>query len=979
MDSNVLVDDNEYNADTGSIVSNGFDYKSGDKVEGSNSNSAGFVPSESDPKKSTIQRFVETPAKTSSHEATDACVNTNLFNCDDEEKNSVLGQTDISWHCLSVTIKEGWNGGKEKKIVKELSGVAMSGKLTAIIGESGAGKTTLLKALSGRGPVSSGEVLLDGEKIETSSYEFKKRIGFVARDGTFEPTATVLEAVQFSAALRLPKSENDDRVECYVQSILEALKMKSCMNTQYRFLSSGERRRLEIAVELVAQPSVLFLDEPTSGLDSYNAEVLIECLKNVAASGAAIIFVIHHPNPKIFRMIDKVVLLQGGETCLDAPTSSVEDIFAKNGLPVPPGESVSDWMLSTTLRKSKEELAALGFFVPHLSRRSCSSLRESTFRASNRTFNRRNLQFRDEDIEKDWLGIFQEFTLLCHRDFTRRKRAGTATLFQLVIVPIIWGTLLALTFTGVADFNKDDYTFESHLGALFFNFFGAAIIVISLMFNFMEQRPIFEREYNSNMYSLISYSLASLVSDGTVVTLQALMVNLVTFWGLGLQSRFYYLLLIYIAYGWSLGSLCCALGTMLTRVEDTKEMVGLALFPNFLLCGFYVAVSNISPYIQWSSWLMSLTYTFRLAIAEEFKFCGSPSARDAQMLKCSNGLKQALTGVDVYNDASILTLAQTGIYQGVDGIQEYQNLAASGDSNVALLTNSCLISPHLEFLVNSVSEDTVNSVSHTSCDISFSGILMGDINPSVGNYSFESVTGFRLIFDMIGEEKVTVHEENLFLSDPNYSGFIYFNQELATTYICKILEDDCGEKYFTYDSQEECVSTFSTLPLEEVNTFGFHVYTGNSTGCRFIHSSLAKVNPEVHCPHVSFASEKDINGNFKCDDKTLDSLHYNFSTDEYEMFERTAVLARFKNKSMARWIPKDDRLACSDITPQSVLSAMKNAGELQSIEFTCFGYLQLNEATEENLTFYWGAIFALLLLFRICFACGLRWQAKHFK
>jgi ABC-type multidrug transport system ATPase subunit len=128
------------------------------------------------------------------------------------------------------------------------------------------GKTTLLKALAGKSQC-DGILTLNGEPFDPILLQNQQRVAFVADKDAFEETATGFETIFFSARLRLPSATSDDNVKEVVDKIIHDLRLDRCMDTQCRFMSSGERRRLSLAVEMVASPIIVLLDEPTSGLD----------------------------------------------------------------------------------------------------------------------------------------------------------------------------------------------------------------------------------------------------------------------------------------------------------------------------------------------------------------------------------------------------------------------------------------------------------------------------------------------------------------------------------------------------------------------------------------------------------------------------------------------------------------------------------------------------------------------------------------
>lgn len=171
----------------------------------------------------------------------------------------------LQWN--NITVEKGG-----KVIDDNISGMSAAGYLTAIMGHSGSGKTTLLRALGGRGTYSSGQVLLDGAPIDPGTLAFQRKIAYVADSEVLEPTSTCLEAIRFSARLRLPASFSDESIDRISRSIVKELQLEHCANNYCRWLSAGEKRRTTLGLELVVNPGLALLDEPTSGLDRYVLE-----------------------------------------------------------------------------------------------------------------------------------------------------------------------------------------------------------------------------------------------------------------------------------------------------------------------------------------------------------------------------------------------------------------------------------------------------------------------------------------------------------------------------------------------------------------------------------------------------------------------------------------------------------------------------------------------------------------------------------
>ena len=196
----------------------------------------------------------------------------------------------------------------------DLSFTLRSYELLAIMGGSGTGKTTLLSLLNGTLRPQQGTITINGHDI--SEPEAKDLIGFVPQDDLLIEELTVYENLWFTAKLcfeGMPDQEIDKRVMNTLKVLgLDAakdLKVGSAIN---KFISGGQRKRLNIALELIREPAVLFLDEPTSGLSSADTETVINLLKEQTMKGKLIIVNIHQPSSDVYKLFDRLWLLDKG-------------------------------------------------------------------------------------------------------------------------------------------------------------------------------------------------------------------------------------------------------------------------------------------------------------------------------------------------------------------------------------------------------------------------------------------------------------------------------------------------------------------------------------------------------------------------------------------------------------------------------------------------------------------------------------------
>ena len=202
---------------------------------------------------------------------------------------------------LYLEVPDRDNKAQMKVLLDHVSFKALPGDMIALMGPSGAGKTTLLLTLNGYLPPSSGQVRINGEDLYAIYDALRGVIGYVPQDDIVHPELTVFEAVKYSARFRLPNDYSDAEINQRVDQTLRDLGLEAVKNLQIgkpekKVLSGGQRKRVNIALELVTDPVILFLDEPTSGLASDDTTALITLLADLTKkTGKTIIMTIHQP------------------------------------------------------------------------------------------------------------------------------------------------------------------------------------------------------------------------------------------------------------------------------------------------------------------------------------------------------------------------------------------------------------------------------------------------------------------------------------------------------------------------------------------------------------------------------------------------------------------------------------------------------------------------------------------------------------
>ncbi|BAY09838.1 ATP-binding cassette domain-containing protein [Calothrix sp. NIES-2098] len=199
-----------------------------------------------------------------------------------------------------------------KRRLDDLSFAIEPGQFVALVGGSGAGKSTLMRTLLGIEKITQGVVQINGEDLQKNYNLYRTHIGYVPQDDIIHRELTVAEVLTYAAKLRLPPDIN---LQPLVEQALEAIKMTDRRHALVSDLSGGQRKRVSIGVELLADPKLFFLDEPTSGLDPGLDKQMMLLLKDLAHQGGRTIILVTHATANITEC-DRIVFLGlGGRLC----------------------------------------------------------------------------------------------------------------------------------------------------------------------------------------------------------------------------------------------------------------------------------------------------------------------------------------------------------------------------------------------------------------------------------------------------------------------------------------------------------------------------------------------------------------------------------------------------------------------------------------------------------------------------------------
>ncbi|KAG8070337.1 hypothetical protein GUJ93_ZPchr0006g42732 [Zizania palustris] len=257
-------------------------------------------------------------------------------------------------------------------LLKGVSGAFRPGVLTALMGVSGAGKTTLMDVLAGRktGGYIEGDISISG--YPKNQETFARIAGYCEQNDIHSPHVTVYESLLYSAWLRLPPEVDSEARKMFVEEVMELVELTSLRGALVGLpgvngLSTEQRKRLTIAVELVANPSIIFMDEPTSGLDARAAAIVMRTVRNTVDTGRTVVCTIHQPSIDIFEAFDELFLMKrGGEEIYVGPlgrnSCHLIDYFedVQGVRKIKDGYNPATWMLEVTTL-AQEDILGVNF------------------------------------------------------------------------------------------------------------------------------------------------------------------------------------------------------------------------------------------------------------------------------------------------------------------------------------------------------------------------------------------------------------------------------------------------------------------------------------------------------------------------------------------------------------------------------------------------------------------------------------------
>lgn len=494
----------------------------------------------------------------------------------------------------------------ERKLLDDVQGYVRPGKLTALMGASGAGKTTLLNTLAQRinFGVVTGDFLVDGRPLPKS---FQRATGFAEQMDVHEPTATVREALRFSALLRQPREVPITEKYEYCERIIDLLEMRSIAGATIGKIGEGlnqeQRKRVTIGVELASKPELLlFLDEPTSGLDSGAAFNIIRFLRKLADNGQALLVTIHQPSAVLFEYFDELLLLKSGgrvvyHGSLGKDSRELIDYFERNGAKkCAPNANPAEYMLE-----------AIGAGNPDYKGQDWGDVWANSAEHAQRTAEihsmiseRRNAPTtRATDDDREYaMPLGTQVYSVVKRYFTAYWRTPEYVVGKMFL-HILTGLFNTFTFYHIGDSTIDQ---QSRLFSIFMTLTISPPLMQQLQPKYLEFRQIFEqREARSKIYSWFAFVTGAVLVEIPYSILAGTIYFQCWWWGaLGrYRSAFdsgytWMLLMLFELFYVSFGQLVAAMAP--------NELLASLLLPVFFLfivsfCGVVVPYAGL-PYVS---------------------------------------------------------------------------------------------------------------------------------------------------------------------------------------------------------------------------------------------------------------------------------------------------------------------------------------------------------------------------------------------
>ncbi|XP_057422969.1 ABC transporter G family member 7 isoform X2 [Lotus japonicus] len=498
------------------------------------------------------------------------------------------------------------------------------------MGPSGSGKTTLLNVLAGQLAASprlhlSGLLEFNGKPGSKNAYKF----AYVRQEDLFFSQLTVRETLSLATELQLPNISSAEERDEYVNNLLFKLGLVSCADTnvgdsKVRGISGGEKKRLSMACELLASPSVIFADEPTTGLDAFQAEKVMETLQQLAQDGHTVICSIHQPRGSVYSKFDDIVLLTEGSLVYAGPARDEPlTYFSKFGYHCPdhvnPAEFLADlisidYSSADSVYSSRKRIDGL---VESFSQRLSTVIYATPITIDDISKSRKKISQRT--VAKKKGGWWKQFWLLLKRAWmqasrdapTNKVRARMSIASAIIFGSVFWRM------------GKSQTSIQDRMGLLQVAAINTAMAALTKTTGvFPKERAIVDRERAKGSYSLGPYLFSKLLAEAPIGAAFPLMFGAVLYPMARLHPtlmRFGKFCGIVTMESFAASAMGLTVGAMVPTTEAAMA-VGPSLMTVFIVFGgYYVNPENTPIIFRWIPSVSLIRWAFQGLCINEFR------------------------------------------------------------------------------------------------------------------------------------------------------------------------------------------------------------------------------------------------------------------------------------------------------------------------------------------------------------------------